>query len=98
MKIFGITFGRSDPAPVRKAMELHRKMFPFCECGCGLAPVDIHHIIPVSVDPSKAADPRNLISLHEECHIAHGHAGDKSCRHYVPNIRESLNTRIVRNI
>lgn len=91
-------FGRSDPAPVRRAMELHRRIHPFCECGCGRAPVDIHHIIPVARDPGLAADATNLISLFHDCHIAHGHAGDKSCRHYVANLRAVLLAREVKQI
>lgn len=98
MRLFGIQFGRSDPAPVRKAMEHHRYVHPTCECGCGRMPVDIHHVIPVSIAPSLAADPGNLMSLHHDCHIAHGHAGDKSCRKYVTNIRENLLTRKVKEI
>ena len=92
MKLFGFEFGRSDPAPVRQAMEAHRQAHPACEA-CGKSPVDIHHIIPVAINPLKAADPDNLMSLCPTCHITHGHAGDKSCRHYVPNVRKVLLTR-----
>ena len=90
----GEVLGRSDPAPVRRAMEAHRRAHPFC-FACGSSPVDIHHIIPVSVDPDKAADPVNLMSLCPNCHIAHGHAGDASCHRYVPNIQGLMRLRMV---
>lgn len=95
MKWLSALFGRTDPPDVRKAMEHHRYVHPTCECGCGRMPVDIHHVIPVSIAPSKAADPGNLMSLHHECHIAYGHASDKSCRKYVANLRDVLASRKV---
>lgn len=98
MKLFGVQlFGRSDPAPVRKAMEYHRKSHPVC-AACGNEPVDVHHIIPVAVDPSMADEAYNLISLCHACHIAYGHAGDKSCRRYVPNLQAVLRLRFVEEI
>lgn len=103
MKLFGFQIfggepcGRSDPAPVRRAMEAHRRDNPGC-ASCGREPVDIHHIIPVAVAASQAADPRNLMSLCHDCHIAYGHAGDESCRRYVPNIRQVLRIRTVEEI
>jgi len=97
MKLFGFEFGRLDPAPVRQAMEAHRRAHPTCEA-CNTAPVDIHHIIPVAVNSSKAADPDNLMSLCPTCHITHGHAGDKGCHKYVPNLEDVLRIRKVSKI
>ena len=89
--------GRNDPAPVRRAMEAHRRANPVC-ASCGRSPVEIHHIIPVAVDPGQADDPTNLISFCPDCHIAYGHAGDPGFKRYVPNIERVLHTRLVRKI
>lgn len=78
MRLFGISFGRTDPAPVRKVMEEHRRGQPFCEACPTHEPVEIHHIIPVAVAPELSDVPSNLISLCHACHITHGHAGDAS--------------------
>ena len=86
--------GRTDPAPVRRAMEEHRRAFPFC-ASCGRSPVEIHHIIPVGVDPRQADDLANLISFCPECHIAYGHGGDPGCKRYVPNVQRILRLRVV---
>lgn len=93
----GPLLGRNDPAPVRRAMEAHRRANPFC-FACGSSPVDIHHIIPVAANPEKAADPGNLMSLCPPCHIAHGHAGDASCHRYVPNVQKLIQLRLVMKI
>jgi 5-methylcytosine-specific restriction endonuclease McrA len=78
-------------------MEAHRLLSPVC-ASCGKDPVDVHHIIPVAVDAKKAADPDNLISLCPDCHVAYGHAGDRGYHRYVPNVREVLRLRKVRQI
>lgn len=98
MKLFGVQlWGRSDPAPVRLAMEAHRLAHPNCEA-CGTSPVVIHHIIPVAVNETWADKPWNLMSLCPMCHIVHGHAGDKGCHHYVPNLEAVLGLRKVSKI
>jgi hypothetical protein len=98
VNLFGIQlWGRTDPAPVRKAMEDHRYTHPNCEA-CGRMPVVIHHIIPVAVNASKGDDPGNLMSLCTPCHIAYGHGGDPGCHQYVPNIRQVLSIRKVTKI
>ena len=95
MKIFGVQlFGRTYAPDARQAMESQRATQPTCEA-CGATPVVIHHVIPVAVDPGREADPDNLASLCAVCHVAHGHAGDKGCRRYVPNLREVLAVREV---
>lgn len=94
MKVFGFQlFGRNDPAPVRAAMERQRQKVRHCEA-CGKMPVEVHHVIPVSLDPSKAADPDNLMSLCDDCHLVHGHSGDY--RWYVANVREVLMMRKIK--
>lgn len=78
-------------------MEAHRLSQPTCEA-CGASPVVIHHIIPVAVDASWADKPWNLMSLCQNCHIVHGHGGDKGCHQYVPNIEAVLKLRKVSKI
>lgn len=95
MKIFGVQlFGRTYSPGARQAMEAQRTKQPTCEA-CDATPVRIHHIIPVAVDPGREADADNLASLCAACHVVHGHAGDKGCRRYVPNLRAVLAAREV---
>jgi len=37
--------------------------------------LDIHHIVPFHVDPSKELDLKNLITLCKRCHLLFGHLG-----------------------
>ena len=57
-----------------------------------------HHVVPVSVDPSRLLDPHNLLSLCESyaegvnCHLFFGHGGDWST--YNPNaVRDAFEYR-----
>lgn len=48
-------------------------------CGRHLAPeaLEIHHVVPVSVNPGMALQAKNLVLLCHECHVAvhrHGRA------------------------
>jgi 5-methylcytosine-specific restriction endonuclease McrA len=98
MRLFGVQlWGRTDPAPVRRAMEAHRRENPTC-AACGDSPVVIHHIIPVAVEATWADKTWNLMSLCPTCHITHGHAGDRGCHRYVPNIEAVLQLRKVSKI
>jgi hypothetical protein len=56
---------------VRKA---HIKKQPCCmACGSCKKP-EVHHIVPVHLDPSKELDPDNLITLCDKyCHFVFGH-------------------------
>jgi 5-methylcytosine-specific restriction endonuclease McrA len=62
---------------------------PSC-AGCGtLVKLEVHHIVPFHVDPSKELNTDNLITLCEDvekCHIRIGHLG--SFRKANPNVRE----------
>lgn len=68
----------------RKAMNAFRKANPTCAF-TGRAPIDVHHVEPISVAPDKAADPANMISLTRDAHFIVGHAGD--WKQSVPNVR-----------
>lgn len=58
-------------AAIRKQ---HLELFPAC-AACGREKeVDVHHLIPVSVDPSRECDPENLLTLcSDPCHLVWGH-------------------------
>ncbi len=73
----------------RKAMKLYKKYHPICEITGSTKNVQVHHIIPVWADPTKAADPDNFISLStcSNVHLLFGHGGNYANR-YVGNIRD----------
>ncbi len=52
----------------------HLKREPCC-VACGRSrQVDVHHVVPVSVDPERELDPENLVTLcSDPCHFVHGH-------------------------
>jgi len=52
----------------------HIKKQPCCmACGSCKKP-EVHHIVPVHLDPSKELDPSNLITLCDKyCHFIFGH-------------------------
>ena len=58
-------------------MNSHVAANPDC-AWCGRrGKVTAHHLVPVHVDPLRAADPTNLISLcSADCHIVVGHFRD----------------------
>lgn len=70
-------FTRSSKWPrVRKK---HLKEYPSC-ASCGKRKrigMQVHHIVPFSVDPSKELDPTNLLTLcdNSRCHLDKGHLG-----------------------
>lgn len=63
---------RSSKWPVVRKEYL--KKSPCCEaCGSCIKP-EVHHIIPVHVDPTKELDLDNLITLCDKyCHFVFGH-------------------------
>ena len=52
----------------------HITKHPTCQaCGSNKKP-EVHHIVPVHLDPSLELDPNNLITLCDKyCHFALGH-------------------------
>ena len=67
--------GRSGKWPrVRKQ---HLKAFPFCACCGGKKKLEVHHVIPYSLDRKLELDPSNLVTLcdHMRCHLLIGHLG-----------------------
>lgn len=61
------------------------KTNPVCQvCGSSVKP-EVHHIIPVHIDPSKELDLDNLITLCDKyCHFIFGHL--MNWRSYNPDI------------
>lgn len=62
----------------------HLRSYPTCAaCGRG-SRITVHHVVPVSVDPSRELDPSNLITLcrgwrsEGGCHLKYGHRGSWS--------------------
>lgn len=55
----------------------HINKHPCCQaCGSCKKP-EVHHIVPVHLDPSKELDPDNLITLCDKyCHFIFGHLMD----------------------
>lgn len=73
---------------VRKA---HLSDHPTCAVCGGSGKLEVHHIQPFHLDPSKELDPENLITLCESgaggvnCHLHFGHLGNfKSWNTSVP--------------
>lgn len=77
MKFFGIELFSSRSSSWPKLRKQHLTKFPKC-AACGrLSKVEVHHIVPVHVDPDKELDPDNLITLCDNpCHIVFGHLLD----------------------
>lgn len=47
--------------------------FPRCAACGSTRRVEVHHVVPAHVDPSRVLDPENLISLCRLCHFVFGH-------------------------
>ena len=74
---------------VRKAMDKYRKEHTTC-AWCGRTKkLEVHHIIPVSVQPIMADNPENMIMLCRKppCHQVVGHNGNFATR-YQEDVRE----------
>lgn len=94
LKLLSFLFGRAGCwARVRKA---HLEKEPHC-AACGRAKdLEVHHVIPVSVDPSKECDPENCLTLcANPCHLVFGHLMDyrrhnvhvrEDCKRYLERI------------
>ncbi len=78
---------------VRRAMEVHRAIEPFCAwCGCATN-LNVHHVWPVAMCPELAAAETNLITLCRECHWVVGHA--RNWKRAVINVREICNLQLM---
>jgi hypothetical protein len=54
----------------------HLAWFPGCAaCNCRNG-LEVHHIVPFSVDPKLELFPSNLITLCSHCHLVIGHLRD----------------------
>ncbi len=82
---------------VRKALLTHRKKNPVCEATGSTRRLEVHHIVPVSVNPTLADWPSNLITLEKKAHLVIGHGGNY--KNYVKNVAEVCATiRIQRTV
>lgn len=83
--------------------DLHLSLYPSCAICGNTKKVEVHHIIPFHVDPSKELEPSNLISLCEgwklcNCHLVFGHLGNyKQYNGQVKAMAEVLSKGIVNN-
>ena len=71
--------GPRDTAAYKKAMAQYLFEHPTCQfCGKPGGKVEVHHTVPVSADPSRAADMSNMVTLHRkpQCHLVVGHVGN----------------------
>lgn len=50
--------------------------FPTCAACNSREKLEVHHIVPFNVDPSKELDSTNLITLCKYCHLVIGHLRD----------------------
>lgn len=69
----------------KKTRQKHLEEHPCCaSCGSCTKP-EVHHIIPVHIDPSKELDTDNLITLCDKhCHFVFGHF--MNYRSWNPNV------------
>jgi len=77
MKILGfeLNFGRSSSWSKVRSHHLNQNS---CCAACGRSiKLDVHHIEPVHLNPSRELDPGNLITLcSNPCHFVFGHFMD----------------------
>lgn len=69
----------------------HLSTHPTCAACGSRTRLQVHHVVPVSVDPSRMLDPSNLITLCNSfsagvnCHLFFGHVGNWTC--WNPDVR-----------
>ena len=84
----------------RSLRRWHLLRFPACAVCGSRAFLIVHHIVPVSVDPSRELDPSNLVTLcssptgRHGCHLKHGHRG--SFHLWNPLLIEELRAQVRR--
>ena len=58
----------------------HLKIEPICQWCHGRDVLEVHHVVPVHIAPSRELDRTNYITLCEEpsreCHLKQGHKGN----------------------
>ena len=58
----------------RTVRKEHLEYQSYCQACGRTKDLEVHHIVPVSVDPDLELDPDNLITLcASPCHLVHGH-------------------------
>lgn len=77
----------SQWATVRAA---HLEREPVCVACGGDNDIQVHHVIPIGVNPSLELDPGNLITLCRRDHLTFGHFGNFE-RHN-PRVRQHAET------
>lgn len=83
----------------RRLRAAHLQKEPEC-VACGrITNLEVHHIIPVHINPNRELDPENLITLcAEKCHLVFGHFMSYHCynsdvRKMATEYRRKLNKR-----
>jgi len=95
--IFNVFLSLSRSYKWRSVRNCYLKQNPHC-AACGKdKKLQVHHIVPVSVDPSLELDYNNLITLcASPCHLLFGHLNDyrsynkdvkKDCAYFLHKIR-----------
>ena len=76
---------RSPKWPAVRAA--HLRAYPTC-AACGQRDsLEVHHIVPYHVDPSRELDSSNLLTLcGDPCHLVHGHC--MSWKRWEPRVAE----------
>jgi 5-methylcytosine-specific restriction protein A len=75
-------FGKKRSPQWKQVRRDHLKRQPLCMLCGGRRKLEVHHIVPFHVDPTKELDPANLITLCESrkggvtCHQFIGHMGN----------------------
>lgn len=80
-----VLYGRAGAwARVRRE---HLEREPECAACGGKEDLQVHHIVPYSVDARLELDPENLITLcAHPCHLVHGHF--MSWQRFNPHVRQ----------
>jgi len=80
-------FGSARSGAWPRVRREHLAAEPAC-AACGRRKdIEVHHCVPVHVDPSRELDRANLISLcGDPCHLVHGHL--MSFMRHNPDVRE----------
>lgn len=95
--------GRIHTRAWRTVRRAFLQAYPTCAACGSRSRVRAHHVVPVSVDPSRELDPNNLLPLCESyeqgvnCHLFFGHGG--TWQQVNPNaVADAFNWRAARTI